>query len=107
MAEISEERIEELLEQATVDCYDEEEEFSGVVITLLDNLHFPLQADVLGERVEIIDVLESASSLRKGVVVQARKDGKAYPLSLSEVTIIDPDAESAELLAMYHYWARH
>ncbi len=31
---MDEKRLEALLEQATVDCYDEEEEFSGVLCTL-------------------------------------------------------------------------
>lgn len=105
MPEISQERIQELLEEATIDCYDEEEAFSGVVITLAENLHFPLQAEALGDRVEVIDVLETASGLRGGVVAQIRKNGKEYTIGLSQLTFIDPDPESAELLAMYEYWA--
>ena len=45
-------RLHELLDQAIVDCYGEEEEFMGVLYTLADNLNFPLQATVLGEVVE-------------------------------------------------------
>lgn len=41
---MDEKSLEALLEQAIVDCYDEEEEFSGVLCTLDDNLNFPLQA---------------------------------------------------------------
>ena len=40
-------RLEALLEEATVDCYGEEEEFTGVLYTLADNLNFPLQASEL------------------------------------------------------------
>ena len=47
-------RLEVLPEQAIVDCYDEEEEFSGVLCTLDDNLSFPLHAEAMGELVEVI-----------------------------------------------------
>ena len=41
-------RIRELLEEATIDCYGEEEEFEGVLVTLQDNLSFPLRATLAG-----------------------------------------------------------
>ena len=57
---MDEKRLEALLEQATVDCYDEEEEFSGVLCTLDDNLSFPLQAETMGEPVEVIGLDDPA-----------------------------------------------
>jgi len=41
-------RLEALLAEAVVDCYDAEEEFVGVLTALGDQLHFPLQARALG-----------------------------------------------------------
>ena len=75
---MEEKRLEALLEQAIVDCYDEEEEFSGVLCTLEDNLSFPLQAEVMGEPVEVI--------------------------GLDDLNFIAPDPTSAEWLTMYRYW---
>ena len=49
---MNEERLEALLEEATVDCYGEYEEFVGVLYTLGDSLRFPLKATVVGETVE-------------------------------------------------------
>jgi hypothetical protein len=62
---MDEKKLEALLEQAIVDCYDEEEEFSGVLCTLDDNLNFPLQAEVMGEPVEVIGLDDRRSSPRK------------------------------------------
>ena len=62
---MDEKRLEALLEQATVDCYDEEEEFSGVLCTLDDNLSFPLQAEAMGEQVEVIGLDEQRAACRK------------------------------------------
>jgi hypothetical protein len=98
-------RLQELLDEAIVDCYDEEEEFSGVLVTLMDNMNFPLQAKLLNDVVEVIGLDEGRSSLRRGIVAQVRKGEREHRVGLSELTFIDPDPASAEWLAMYHYWA--
>jgi hypothetical protein len=91
-------RLEALLEQATVDCYDEEEEFSGMLCTLDDHLSFPLQAGGIG-----LD--DRRSSLRKGIVACLRKGGREYRVGLADLSFIAPDPISAEWRAMYCYWA--
>ncbi len=48
----SQKHLDKLLEEATVDCYDEYEVFTGVVITLAENLPFPFDAKVIGETVK-------------------------------------------------------
>ena len=35
------ERLEELIEEATVDCYDEEEQHSGLLTMIEDDVVFP------------------------------------------------------------------
>jgi hypothetical protein len=102
---MDEKRLQELLDQATVDCYDEEEEFGGVLCTLEDNLDFPLQAEAMGEPVEVIGLDSRRSSLRRGIVARVRKGDKEYTVGLSELVMIDPDPTSAEWLAVYRYWA--
>jgi hypothetical protein len=102
---MDEKRLQELLEQATVDCYDEEEEFSGVLCTLEDNLNFPLQAEAMGEPIEVIGLDDRRSSLRKGIAAKVCKGGREYSISLADLDFIAPDPTSAEWLAMYRYWA--
>ncbi len=102
---MDEKRLEVLLEQATVDCYDEEEEFGGVLCTLDDNLNFPLQARAVGEQVAVIGLDGRRSSLRRGILAQVRKGDKEYTVGLSELVFVDPDPGSAEWLEVYRYWA--
>ena len=102
---MDEKRLQELLEQATVDCYGEEEEFGGVLCTLDDTLSFPLQAEALGEQVEVIGLDSRQSSLRKGIVARIRKGGREYTVGLGDLNFMDPDPTSAEWLMMYRYWA--
>jgi len=102
---MDEKRLQELLDQATVDCYDAEEEFSGVLCTLDDHLNFPLQAELLGEQVEVIGLDNRRSNLRKGIVARVRKGSREYTVGLADLSFIAPDLVSAEWLAMYRYWA--
>lgn len=97
-------RLAKLLEEATVDCYDEEEEFSGVFSTLVDNLEFPLQAKAMGNVVEVVGLDGNQSSPRRGILAIVRQGEQEYRVGLSELELIDPDPVSAEWLAMYQYW---
>lgn len=66
-------RLEALLAEATVDCYGEEEKFTGVFCTLDEHLTSPLQTRALGDRVEVIEPDEKRSGLRRGIVASVRK----------------------------------
>ena len=98
------ERLEALLEEATVDCYGEEEEFTGVVCTLGEQLRFPLKARVVGEVVEVVGIDERRSDLRRGVVVRVRRGEQEYRVGLAELEFADLDPTSAEWLKAYRYW---
>lgn len=97
-------RLEALLEEATVDCYGEDEEFWGVLYTLDSRLSFPLQARVLGETVTLVGLDDERSGLRRSVMARVRKGDQEYTVALSELEILDPDPVSAEWLAAYRYW---
>ena len=96
--------LEALLEEATVDCYGEDEEFWGVLYTLDSRLSFPLQARVLGETVTLVGLDDERSGLRRGVMARVHKGDVEYTVALSELEILDPDPVSAEWLAAYRYW---
>jgi hypothetical protein len=102
---LSEERLQELLEEATVDAYGDEEEFSSVLITLDENVDWPLSATLAGMPVEVLGLDESASGLRRGIVARIRRGGKEYKAALSDLTFSDVDETSAEWLAMFRWWA--
>jgi hypothetical protein len=98
------ERLVELLEEATVDCYNEEEEFCGVLVALSEGIRFPLHATALGEPVEVLRLDEKGSGLGKGVLAWVRKGEREYRVALSELEFVDPDTASGEWLEVYRYW---
>jgi hypothetical protein len=94
-----------LLEEATVDCHDEEEAFMGVFITVDENVAWPLSALLAGTPVDVLGLNGPASTLRRGLVANIRRDGKEYQASLADLTFGDTDEGSVELLAMHSWWA--
>jgi hypothetical protein len=101
---VDKERLEALLAEATVDCYGEDEEFTGMMCALGEELRFPLSATVVGEPVAVIGIDERRSGLRRGVVARVRRGGEEYRVGLAELDFVDPDPASAEWLEAYRYW---
>ena len=97
-------RLDALIEEATVDCYGEDEQFDGMYATLEDQLGFPLSANALGEPVEVIGLDGKRSDLRRGIVARVRKGTHEYTISLADLAFVDPDPVSAEWLEAYRYW---
>lgn len=64
---MNEDKLRELIAEATVDCYGEDEAFWGMLAQLEDELDCPFTATVLGDRVRVVGVDGDASSERRGV----------------------------------------
>ena len=103
MSKLSEEELDEMISEATVDCYDETEEFMGVLYTLQGALSFPFKATALGETVKVVDIDDGSSGRGRGVVAKVEKQGKTYTIGLAELKI-DPDSENWKWFQMLHYW---
>jgi hypothetical protein len=97
-------RWEAMIDEATVDCYNESEAFAGMLATLEDRLAFPFQAKVLGETVEVIGLDEEQSSERRGVVARVCRGGRQHAVALADLEAVEKDTETAEWLAAYRYW---
>lgn len=99
---------EKMLEEATVDCYGEEEEFLGVLCALEDNLKFPFDAIVLVRPVKIVGVDAKKSSLRAGIVMKARIDGcaKEQSAAVFMVDVADKGSENEKWLEWAKWWGR-
>ena len=97
-------RWEAMIEEATVDCYGEYEEFAGMLATLEDRLKFPFEARMLGETVEVVGLDEKESSERRGIVANVSRGGRQYTVALADLEAVEKDSETAEWLAAYRYW---
>jgi hypothetical protein len=56
------------------------------------------------QTLEVLGLDESASSLRRGMVANVRREGGEYMIGLADLTFSHLDKTSAEWLAMFHWW---
>ncbi len=101
----SEKHLQKMLADAVIDCYGEDEEFSGVLTTLEDNLPFPFEARVIGETVQVIGIDGERSDLRRGIIARVRKGSKEYSVALSELEL-PQNFKGLKWMEMYEYWVR-
>ena len=103
MNKLSEEELDQMIREATVDCYNDDEAFMGILYTLQNELSFPFKAEALGDSVEVIDIDDRSSGRGRGVVANVEKQGKTYTIGLAELPI-DPDSENSKWFQILDYW---
>jgi hypothetical protein len=98
----SRERLEELLEEATVDCYDEDEQHSGILTMVQENVECPFRAKVIGEEVTVVDLDFPKSGY--GLVAVCERHGKKHRVDISSLEFIKPLPEGYEWIEAYELW---
>jgi hypothetical protein len=100
---ISKARIESLVEEATLDTYDEAEQAGGFFTMIEENLGVPFSTVVLGVEVTVkrIDMIEGDEIV---AVCSRGKDSQRIPIL--DLPLPSPLPEGAEWIAAYRYWRR-
>ena len=96
-------RLDKLIEEATVDCYNESEEVSGIFTMLEDNLEVPFATkipgvDVTVERVDLNDAGE--------IVAVCRRGREKLRVPVIDLPLPEPKPKGAEWIDAYRQWAR-
>ena len=94
--------IEEAYEEATVDCYGDEQA-SGLADMAIQELVLPFAAVVLGQRVEVVDAVP-ARNAAWGVNLIVKSGKKQFPISASSVELCEPFPEGHLYLAALLVW---
>ena len=98
------ERLQELIEEATVDAYGEDEQHMGFLTMIEDNVACPFKAKIIGEEVEATAVESPESGY--GLKVICRYKGKLYPIDITSLEWIDPLPEGFEWIEAYFEWLK-
>lgn len=98
--------FERMLEEATIDCYNEEEEFSGVLCTLENELKFPFDAIVMGKSAKVLNVDDNRSSLRSGIMMKVEFEGKKHSVALAMVEVVDKSSNNEKWVGWGGWWGR-
>ena len=102
MLELSEEELDALVEEATVDAYNDEEELSGFAAMIEDNLEMPFETTVLRVPVLVKGVTQTAS----GIVANCVRDGHHQAIDVLDLPLPEPPPKGAKWIAAYRHWAR-
>ena len=100
--ELSGAELDELIAEATVDCYGEEEQLTGLATMIADNLAVPFETTVLGVTVTV-PAIDQADS---GIVAICVRGKHRQAISVLDLPLPDPPPPGAECIAAYRRWAR-
>jgi hypothetical protein len=93
--------LDALVEEAIVDCYNEDEQITGLFTMLEDNLVVPFQVQVLGvaATVESVDLIASGQ-----IVAICSRDQVRQSIPMLDLPLPTPLPEGAEWIAAYRHW---
>jgi len=94
--------LDNLIEEITVDCNDEDEVLMGFEGAFDENASLPCPGTVVGEPVELLSV--SAGDQRRGLTATCQRAGRSYEIALLDINI-HADPATSRLIAAYRRWA--
>lgn len=95
--------LDKLIEEATVDCYDKEEQASGFFTMIEENLALPFATRVLGVEASVVAVeMDNDGSLD----AVCERSGERQRIGLTNLPLPSPPPSGAEWIAAYRRWAR-
>jgi len=100
-ARLSRARLDELVAEAIVDCYDESEQATGLYTMIADNLALPFAATVLGVPVTVERVQLTP---RDEIVAVCRRAGIRQTVPLLDLPLPSPRPAGIEWIAAYRHW---
>jgi hypothetical protein len=94
-------QLDAMVEEASVDCYNEDEQITGLFTMLEDNLVLPFQTQVLGVTVTVerVDLTASAQ-----IVANCSRDRVRQTIPILDMPLPAPSPEGAEWIEAYRQW---
>jgi hypothetical protein len=102
---LDEQQVREALEEATVDSNGEDEQHSGLLSVIGDELAFPFPAKVLGEVVSVVG-MEWPEGDEFGLDLVCERNGERHRIEARSVEVLEPLPEGHLFLAAYLDWKR-
>lgn len=104
MASTSAARLDEMIEEATVDCYNDSEQVCGLFTLLDEALAVPFETTVLGATVTV----ESIELTFDDQIMAVCVHGDTRQLvRILDLTLPNPPPDGAEWIDAYRRWAKH
>jgi hypothetical protein len=101
MAELSGAELDALVEQATVDAYDDYEQRSGFHVMLEEHLAVPFETNVLGVEVTVEEIDLRPGS---GLAAICARGRHRQAIGILDLPLPSPRPEGAEWIDAYRRW---
>jgi hypothetical protein len=98
-------RLRALIEEATVDCYNENEEYQGMLNMVEENVVCPFPARVIGEPVEVTAL--GAPPRGMGLNAVCSYKGKEYRIDVTSLEWGKPRPGGFEWIEAYLAWLKY
>jgi hypothetical protein len=98
----SKKRLKELIEEGTIDCYGEDEQFSGMATMLEDNVDCPFKAKVVGEEVTVLGF--EWPKMGFGLKAECERNGKKHLVDVGSLEFVKPYPEGYEWIESFLLW---
>ena len=96
-------KLDEMIEEATVDANGESEQTVGFFTLLDERLKLPFKTELLG-MVVTVDRLDMTDD--EQIVAVCSRDKSRQPVPILDLTLPDPPPEGAEWIEAFRRWAR-
>ncbi|WP_155057252.1 calcium-binding protein [Streptomyces blattellae] len=94
--------LEAMIEEATVDAYNEDEQLTGLFTMLEEHLGLPFTTAVLGVEVTV-DGIDLTPDGR--IVALCSREGVRQSIGILELPLSSPGPEGVEWIEAYRHWA--
>ena len=100
---VSKAKLKELIEEAVVDAYNEEEQTVGFLTMMQDHLALPFSVNILGMEA----VVEKIDMTRDGAIVAICRRGEVrQKIGILDLPLPTPAPPGAEWITAYYHWRR-
>lgn len=100
---IARRRIDEMIEEATVDCNGEDEQQEAFLVTLEEHLACPVRALVVGEEVTVLGFDRDPPG---ELVARCRRGRRTYRVNVTALEWPGPPPDGTEWIEAYRVWLR-
>ena len=99
--EYSDDELDELIQEATVDCYNDSEQATGLFTMVEENVGFPFATKILGSPVTV----EGIDLVGEHEIVAVCSNGTEHQkIRLADLPLPSPPPDGAEWIAAYRRW---
>jgi hypothetical protein len=93
--------LEAMIEEATVDAYNDDEQLTGLFTMIEEHLAVPFTTTVLGVEVTVRNVDLTAYT----IVAICTRGGHGQKIDVLDLALPTPPPDGAEWIAAYRHWA--